>query len=426
MSFNIKELKDKRSNLNDELEAIENTVESEQRDFTDEERNNYDSKLSEIEQVNEDIERAERAKKVKVKDGSEKESTTPGRESNEEIRAISSEMNEKEKRSYSLMNGIRSITDGHGVSGLEKEVSDEIAKRTGREPEGFYFATAETRDVDTSTGSGGIQDSVLADNFIDQLKNQSLVTRFGATVLDGLQGDISLPKKTSSGSADWTSEGSNASESTPNIGQVQMSPERLAAFTQLTKQFIRQSSVSAEQFVRNDLSQEIAIKLDDTVLHGSGTAPEPSGLTDQLTANDSGVDVDYTKVVDLIKSVKSNTADSGEIGFMTNATGWKNLVTTDVGSDTGQFIADASNNTVLGRPLGVTEQVNEDQGTGNDEWELFYGNWAEVMIGMWGALDVMVNPYANARAGLVDIVAAQLADVNFRHTESFAFSHFNP
>ena len=42
------------------------------------------------------------------------------------------------------------------------------------------------------------------------------------------------------------------------------------------------------------------------------------------------------------------------------------------------------------------------------------------MIGMWGSLDIMVDPYTGSTAGTVRVVALQDVDVAVRNIESFA------
>ncbi len=52
--------------------------------------------------------------------------------------------------------------------------------------------------------------------------------------------------------------------------------------------------------------------------------------------------------------------------------------------------------------------------------EIIFGNWEEVIIGEWGVLDVLVNPYAKDVSGGVRVTVMQDVDAGIRHPESFA------
>ena len=49
-----------------------------------------------------------------------------------------------------------------------------------------------------------------------------------------------------------------------------------------------------------------------------------------------------------------------------------------------------------------------------------YGNWADMLIGMWGGLDVMLDPYTGATSGTKRVVALQDVDIAIRRVASFA------
>jgi len=51
---------------------------------------------------------------------------------------------------------------------------------------------------------------------------------------------------------------------------------------------------------------------------------------------------------------------------------------------------------------------------------IIFGNFSDLVIGMWGGLDLMVDPYTGSSAGTVRVVALQDVDVALRNTVSFA------
>jgi hypothetical protein len=51
---------------------------------------------------------------------------------------------------------------------------------------------------------------------------------------------------------------------------------------------------------------------------------------------------------------------------------------------------------------------------------IIFGNFADLIIGMWGGLDLMVDPYTGSTAGTVRVVTLQDVDIAVRRAESFS------
>jgi HK97 family phage major capsid protein len=54
---------------------------------------------------------------------------------------------------------------------------------------------------------------------------------------------------------------------------------------------------------------------------------------------------------------------------------------------------------------------------------LYFGNFDDLLIGMFGGLDIVVDPYTASTTGTVRVVAMQSVDVAVRHAASFAFGN---
>jgi hypothetical protein len=63
---------------------------------------------------------------------------------------------------------------------------------------------------------------------------------------------------------------------------------------------------------------------------------------------------------------------------------------------------------------------NLTKGSGTNLSAMIFGNWEELLIGLWGSLDLLVDPYSNADSGRVRIVAFMSADIAVRRAASFA------
>ncbi len=88
----------------------------------------------------------------------------------------------------------------------------------------------------------------------------------------------------------------------------------------------------------------------------------------------------------------------------------------------GNFILNDTNN-VLGYNVVSTTTVPSDLTKGTSSGvcsAVIFGNFNELMIAMWGGLDILVDPYTGSSTGATRIAMFQDIDVKLRHAESFA------
>lgn len=333
-------------------------------------------------------------------------------------------------KGYSLLRALRCQMSGKPLDGLEKEVSDEIALRSGKSPTGFFFPNElafERRDLDLTSGSGAKATVTDPTNFIELLRDQTILNTLGARLLTGLVGDLSLPKQTGGATSYWVTEGNAPTKSNATIGQVGFTPKTVGAYTDLSRKFLLQSSVSAEQFAREDLAQVLAAAIDRAAIAGSGTGAEPTGLLNNssvatVALGTNGASATYANLVALETAVASSNAALGNLAYVTNAKVRGALKLKDRGTDTGKYCW-ADDNTVNGYQALATNLVpsNLTKGTATGVCSgILFGNWNDLVLGLWGATDVVLDPYANSTTGAVRIVMLQDVDIKVRHNESFA------
>ncbi|MET0154733.1 MAG: phage major capsid protein [Rickettsiales bacterium] len=136
------------------------------------------------------------------------------------------------------------------------------------------------RDLSASgagTGAELVGTDHLAESFIDALRGKMLLTQLGAVYLNGLIGDVSIPKLSGGGTAYWVEEGSAPTESTQSTGAVLMTPHTVGAYSDITRRLLKQSSPDAEMLVRDDLTKVCALATDKAGYSGSGSSGEPAG-----------------------------------------------------------------------------------------------------------------------------------------------------
>jgi len=332
-------------------------------------------------------------------------------------------MNKKEVRQFSIMKAINALANptdrkAQREAEFEFECSEEASKHYGRTAQGIMLppevmANWNTRDLNASDDAGLVGQDFRPESFIDVLRNASAVMPL-ATNLNGLSGDVKIPKKTSASSASFISaEGGASGESEMVIGSVTMSPKTVGVHTDVTRQLMLQSSLDVENLIRDDLAKSMAIAIDDGALEGSGSSGNPRGITNTSGINtvslSSASAPTFAEMVSIETSVAVDNALVGDLAYIINPANFGTLKTTAKDSGSGLFVAE--NGQVNGYPVVVSNQI-----TANN---YVFGNFNDLLIGFFGGLDITVDPYSNSTSGTVRIVALQSVDVAVRHAVSF-------
>lgn len=345
-------------------------------------------------------------------------------------------MTQEEARSFSFVRAINALANpgdrrAQEAAKFEREASDAFATKMGRAAQGFYVPVeVQKRDllVGTATAGGNtVATQLLATNFIDLLRNKMALTGLGAQFLTGLVGQIAIPRQTSGATAYWVAENGAPTESQQAFDQVTMTPRTLGAFTDISRKLLLQSSIAVEGFVRNDITTVIALAIDLAAINGSGASNQPTGILNtagigSVAGGTNGLAPTWAHIIALETAVAVANANIGNMGYLTNAQVRGKLLATEKATNTGAFVW-ADNNTLRGYKTEVSQQVPSNLTKGSASGicsAILFGNWADLIIGQWGSLDLMVDPYTGSTAGTVRVVALQDVDIAVRHAESFA------
>ena len=351
-------------------------------------------------------------------------------------------MSTKEAKRFSFLRAINALANpgdrkAQADAAFERECSDAYGSKFGRAAQGFYVpAEVQKRDllVGTATAGGHTVDTfLLAQNFIDVLRNRMMVSKMGAQTLSGLTGNIAIPRQTGGATAYWVAENGAPTESQQAFDQVAMSPKTVGAFTDISRKLLLQSSVDVEGFVRMDLATVLALAIDLAAIAGTGASNQPTGILSTSGIGDvaggtNGLAPTWAHIVELWSDVAIANADFGATGILTNAKVIGKLMSTLKSAGIAGYLCeefpDAGGMTnVSGLRTGVSNQVpsNLTKGTSTGVCSaIIQGNWNDLIIGQWGTLDLMVDPYTGSTAGTVRVVALQDVDIAVRHPESFS------
>ena len=345
-------------------------------------------------------------------------------------------LNEKQRGQYSFLNAIRAASSGDwSKAGLEREISNEIASRSGKEARGFYLPMDigwGQRDQTVGTNSqGGFLKGTdhLGNEFIGEVYANSVVASLGGRVMTGLQGDIAIPKLSASvTNTAFVAEGSAPSEGAGVFAQVTMAPKTLATYVDYTRKLALQSDPSVEQILRNDIVQTMAAKIDQVALNGGGSN-EPSGILQESDTNvvaiaTNGGAVTYAKVVDMEAAIASDNALTGTLNFATTpgVQGAMRQIPRQGSGVEGNFILNDSNS-ILGHNVTVSTNVPSNLTKGSTSGTchaLILGDFSQVMMGFWSGVDVVVDSSTLSTSGGTRIAFFQDVDVAVRIPNAFA------
>jgi HK97 family phage major capsid protein/HK97 family phage prohead protease len=348
-------------------------------------------------------------------------------------------MNDNEIRQYSfvrLINALANPTNraAQQAAAYEFDVSSAAAERAGKDPEGVMIPSdvlRAKRDLTVGTATAGghtVSTDLLADSFIDRLENAMAVRQAGATMLTGLVGNVAIPRQTSGATAYWVAESGSPTESAAAFDQVTMSPKTVGAFSDISRKLLLQSSIDIENFVRNDLALRLALAIDLAAINGSGASNQPTGILNTSGIGDvaggtNGLAPTWAHIVNIKKEVAKDNAMMGSLGWLLNSDTVGKLQTVEKASSTAQFILGDDASRLAGYPVYETNQVPNtlDKGTSTGVCSaLIFGNWADLLIGMWGGLDINVDTSTGSTSGTVRVVALQDVDIAVRHAQSFS------
>lgn len=347
-------------------------------------------------------------------------------------------------RAIALDAGVRDSSLGVKFDGLEAEVHRELERKLPAEFRSQHGGILVPTDLRTpeqrwhqrtlaaqTAGKGAELVATQTGEFIELLRSAAMVVRLGARVLPGLSAAVGFTKQTGPVTAVWTGEapGADIADSDLLLGLVLMAPKTLMATTSYTRQLVVQALPEVEALVKTDLVEVHSRAIDRAAIHGLGAAGQPLGiyLAPDVNAIAMGGAVAFGELIDLVTEVAKDNAASGQLGYLTTvALAGKlkqTLVAASAGSDmiwTGSF----EDGQIAGFRAAASSQVSSTMlgsaETGGTEHGIVFGNWAELIVGLFSTLEIITDPFRLKKRGIIEVTSFQMADLILRHGESFA------
>lgn len=333
----------------------------------------------------------------------------------------------KDAKDFSWQKALYGIYTGNWQnSGLEKEVFDATRKVF----EGSDKVDRVLNTGDDSAGGFLVPNEILEAQFIELLRPNIVAMQAGARELNNLSGSpVEIPKHEGSATAAWIGEGQTISASDQSFRQIKLSPKQASALTKMTARQLRLAVPAMDALVREDFAQEIGELIDLAVFKGLGTENQPLGI-----ANTSGINsVNWAPatttaddfqamntLIDMETKVAEDNALRGSLGYVMHPTLYGALKKARDADGRSFFFWDpreAGSAQFQDYPVFRTTQI---VGTAGSQ-EIFFGNFADVLIGFWGGLELRASDQAGDAfaKNQVWLRAIQEVDVALRHAESF-------
>jgi HK97 family phage major capsid protein/HK97 family phage prohead protease len=364
------------------------------------------------------------------------------------------EMDQRDAAQYSITAGIRAALTGDWSSrdaGLVREMSQEVERsglnKTARNSFFVPFSALRATYVTSGATTGGnlVATDLMADEFIEALRNNSIMLGLGVRTMTGLVGNVAIPRRASVASTYYLGTETTAiTQAESTFDQVTLSPKNLAALSKYSRQTLLQGTPGIEQLVRRDITDGINLGIDLGILNGSGSSGQPEGIMQttgigSVALGTNGGPITVESLVDLEEQVliDNGALNRDNIAYVTNAKVLAELKKLRAGGSTtgdGPFLVNnqldalgrgGTPTSVNGYPLYVTNQVpsNLTKGTSSGVCSaMLMGDFSQAMVGFWGnGLEITVgedsDDFSKALTSVRGIVTY---DVAVRHPESFA------
>jgi HK97 family phage major capsid protein len=354
-------------------------------------------------------------------------------------------LTEKERSKYDFMRLMRPESE----DGFEREISNTIAKKLGRDTSGIFVPTTEPifrltpaeiskrspmlAGSPGSTTGGGATIATDLVSFLDLLRPAVRLGALGADFMGGMTANFALPKMTGDTGFNWVGEnpGSDNTDVDPTFGQVPFSPLGATASTSWSRQLMVQSSIDVEAKVRNSLVRQAAIGIEKAALQGSG-GTQPTGVTTTsgvhvVAIGTNGGQPSKGTYVDLLTQIMVANADAGDqkylitpemAGYLSKTAELANTISLPIYTYGPDGVGRINGHQAYWSNL-LPKTLTKGSASGVCHASIA-GAWNWLTIAEWGAMEIILDPYTKARQSMINIIANFLVDSNLLYPQAFS------
>lgn len=409
---NSLEINDRKAQLQKRCKDIIKQCREEVREMTEEEKEEVESAKSEIEQLKEELkalqQRLNEFDELEKEIEDEEEVEEPNEEKEEEIKS-NIRRKDMNKQKFSLIKAINDVVNNRNFDNATQTVINagaEEMRKCGVSFSGQIQLPLEKRDITVANE----HDDVVGIDMMDieaPLRAKNVLVSAGAKYLTNLQNDVQIPVMTGN-NVGWEDEIASAPDGGATFSSIKLSPKRLTCFIDISRQFLNQTSASAEEMLKNDLINALNSKLEATILgDGAGTDKQPAGIFADKT-----IDTATTTFAQL-------TALEAEVENA-NVLGTPCYVMSNGAKAAFRAMSKSTKNTQLVMEAGEIDGVKVHNTSNVKSNHFIYGDFSNLAIGQWGAIDVICDNFSVAKEGKVRLVISGYFDAQVIRPEAFA------
>jgi len=362
---------------------------------------------------------------------------------------------ELQQGNYSIAAGIRAALTGDWTSrdaGFVRELSQEVersgVKRTTEKGFLIPYAALQKRATYVTSGAttGGnlVETELRSQDFIESLKNNTLMIGMGVRTLPGLVGDVAIPRRSGNSTGYWLANETTAiTQSESTFDQISLTPKNYGVLSKYSRQTLLQATPGIEELIRTDLTSTVNLGVDLAILNGSGSSGQPTGILQtsgigSVAGATNGAAITLENIIKLEEEVLVDNAGGDNMGYVTNAkvlSALKQLRAGGSAAGNGSFLWNtdlsgigrgATPGVINGYRVGVSNQVPSNLTKGSTSGEcsaVLFGDYSQALVGFWGngmELAVSDSDGTDFTKALTSVRAITTLDVAVRQATAFS------
>lgn len=311
-------------------------------------------------------------------------------------------------------------------------VSREIAEAAGlidRTNVILYPAAVVARALGTDSASGLVNGRRVLT--ADALRPATVLGRAGASFVGGLDSRLRVAATVVGSTGYWVDEYSAPPATTPTIGGIDVHPHTLCATGSYTAMLfaetLNKGSVRADDFLLRDQLAAVLAELDRSALVGNGGlellgVARTTGV-DAVSAGANGAAPNADHLWSMLQAVLEAGATLDRVSWVFSPRAARKLASTPalVGGDRPLF--DPDRGTLLGARVFITSNMPDDLvrgSSGPNCSAIICGDFTQLLIGLFGPVRTVLDPFTLAREGVVRATTSILAGIAVRQPTVFS------
>lgn len=310
------------------------------------------------------------------------------------------------EKKFSLLKTIRSLAENKPLDENTKALFEQgrtEMRKSGLSSVGQIVIPTEKRAVVSYTADG---DDVVATDVFDlltPLRAKNVLAQAGAKFYTNLVGDVKIPVMNGS-NVTFEAETAPAKDGGSTFSHITLSPKRLTAYVDISKQMLAQDSVDIENAIREDLINAINGKIEEAVLSDfTGSTTQFKGV---FAAVKPTAVADFKALVDKEATVEDANA-SGVPCYILSNKAKAALRAMSKGTKSTQLVYE--NGEVDGTPAYNTSHVGATN--------YLFGDMSNIVIGVWAGIDMVNDVYTQAANGCIRLVVNLYVDAQIARPE---------